>query len=124
MTQRVLIKSKVSKKRALASDTDNDHFYGLQNQQIPKRRKLTKRVEAAKKREVEASAMAISGLDLVTEQGGRYVFTALPRTDDNRNRFDESSFSLSGAVLTSATLAAPYPGPRSQSLARGKSSLL
>ena len=72
MTQRVLIKSKVSKKRALASDTDNDHFYGLQNQQIPKRRKLTKRVEAAKKREVEASAMAISGLDLVTEQGGRY----------------------------------------------------
>ena len=32
------VRSTVSQKRALAIDTDNDHFYGLPKQQIPKRR--------------------------------------------------------------------------------------
>ena len=55
----------------------------------------------------EADALAISRFDLVTEQDGRYVFTAMPRTDHQvtvtgDNMCEMSEFSVSGSVLTSA----------------------
>ena len=55
----------------------------------------------------EADALAISRFDLVTEQDGRYVFTAVPRTDHHvtftgDNMCEMSEFSVSGSVLTSA----------------------
>ena len=90
------VRSTVSQKRALAIDTDNDHFYGLQKQQIPKRRCTVK----AKKREVVASvARAIS---------------AVPRTDVNRIKCD-----VSGSVLT-APSGSPVSGAQVTLTAAGK----
>ena len=77
----------------------------------------------------EADALAISRFDLVTEQDGRYVFTAVPRTDHHvtftgDNMCEMSEFSVSGSVLTSANaMGALCLGPRSPSPAFGSSSL-
>ena len=96
------INSIVKHKRARSVDTDNDHFYGFN-----KKKSKLEAVSVTRNENREAEALAISGFDLVTEQDGRYEFTAVPRTDqhvtvtaDNRA---VSGFSVSGSVLTSTT---------------------
>ena len=87
------VKSKVNHKRARSIDMEKDHSYGFKK----KKRKL-EAVSTTRNEIREVEALANSGLDLVTEHDGRYVFTAMPRTDQHITVTGDNRCEVSGSV--------------------------
>ena len=87
------VKSIVNHKRARSMDMDKDHSYSFKN----KKRKL-EAVSTTRNEIREVEALANSGLDLVTEHDGRYVFTAMPRTDQHITVTGDNRCKVSGSV--------------------------